>query len=199
MEEAGSGRKKIHHLLSRLPSTANTVGKGTTQHRTAGRSKRMTRNNKKTGMHNSKHHSKVNLSTPSWVRSHFRSLRQSPHLHRSQHLCRNQHPIPLLWQHLKRKEAIKRRGSCCPWRSTFSSNARSTGFHSRPFRPHRSRGVGPREKDSTRAWSQWASKSIMGYSTRAPVTAWWRRDWWSKGRCKWVKFSESRLATELYS
>ena len=165
VEEAGNGCKNILHLLSRLLSTANTVEKGTTQRRTVGKSKRMTRNNKKTGMHNSKHHSKVNLLTPSWPRGHFRSLRRSLHLHRSQHR------IPLLWQHVKRKEATKRRGSCCPWRSTFSSNARSTGFHSRPFWPHRSRGVGPRERGSTRAWSQWGSKSIMGYSTRAPVTA----------------------------
>ena len=171
VEGAGNERKNIRHLLSRLPSTANTVEKGTKQRRTAGRSKRMTRNNKKTRMHNTKHHSKVNLSTPSRVCSHFGSLRRSPHLHRSQHLCRDQHRIPLLWQHLKGKEAIKRRGSCFPWGSTFSSNARSTGFHSRPFRQHRSRGVGPRERDSTRAWSQWGSKSIMGYSTRAPVTA----------------------------
>ena len=96
VEEAGNGRKNTHHLLSRLPSTANTVEKGTTQRRTAGRSKRMTTNNEKTGMHNSKHHSKVNLSTPSRAGSHFRSLRRSPHLHRSQHLCRNQHRIPLL-------------------------------------------------------------------------------------------------------
>ena len=91
MEEAGSGRKNILHLLSGLPSTANTVEKGTTQRRTVGRSKRMTRNNKKTGMHNSKHHSKVNLLIPSWPRSNFRSLRRSLHLHRSQH------QIPLLW------------------------------------------------------------------------------------------------------
>ena len=164
-EEAGNKRKNILHLLSRLPSAANTVEKGTTQRRTVGRSKKMTRNNKKTGMHNSKHHSKVNLLTPSRPRSNFRSLRRSLHLHRSQHR------ILLLWQHLKRKEATKRRGSCCPWRSTFSSNARSTGFHSRPFRLHGSRGVGPRERGSTRAWSKWGSKSIMGYSTRAPVTA----------------------------
>ena len=61
VEEAGNGRKNMYHLFSRLPSTANTVGKGTTQLRTAGRSKRMTRNNKKTGMQNSKQHSKVNL------------------------------------------------------------------------------------------------------------------------------------------
>ena len=165
VEEAGNGRKNILHLLSRLPSTANTVEKGTTQRRIVGRSKRMTRNNKKTGMHNTKHHRKVNLLTTSRPRSRFRSLRRSVHLHRSQHR------IPLLWQHLKRKEATKRRGSCCPWRSPFSSNARSTEFHSRPFRPHRSRVVGPRERGSTRAWSQWGSKSIMGYSTRAPVTA----------------------------
>ena len=126
VEEASNGRKNILHLLSRLPSTANTVQKGTKQRRTVVRSKRMTRNNKKTEMHNSKHHSKVNLLTPSWPRSNFRSLRRSLHLHRSQHR------IPLLWQqHLKRKEATKRRGSCCPWRSTFSSSARSTGFHSR--------------------------------------------------------------------
>ena len=91
---------------------------------------------------------------------------------KQQDLHRTQHRIPLLWQqHLKRKEATKRRGSCCPWRSTFSSSARSTGVHSRHFRPHRSRGVGPRERGSTRAWSQWGSKSTMGYSTRAPVTA----------------------------
>ena len=31
VEEAGTGRKTTHHLLSRLPSTANTVEKGTTQ------------------------------------------------------------------------------------------------------------------------------------------------------------------------
>ena len=143
VEEAGNGRKNIHRLLPSLPSTANTVKKETTQRRTARRSKRMTRNTKKTGMHNSKHHSKVNLVTPSRARSHFRSLP------RRQHLCQNQHRIPVLWQHLKRKEAIKRRGSCCPWRSTFSSNARSTAFHSTPFGSHRSRGVGPRERDST--------------------------------------------------
>ena len=148
VDKVGNGLKNIHHLLSRLPSIANTVEEGTTQRRTAARSKRMTRNNKKTGMHNSKHHSKVNLSTPSRVRS----------------CLRNQHRIPLLWQHLKRKEATKRRGSCCPWRSTFSSNARSTGFHSRPFGPHTSRRVGPRERGSTRACSQWGSKSIMSCS-----------------------------------
>ena len=44
------------------------------------RSRRMTRSNKKAGMHNSKHNSKDNLATPSRVRSHFRSLRQSQHL-----------------------------------------------------------------------------------------------------------------------
>ena len=81
VEEAGNGHKNILHLLSRLPSTANTVEKGTTQRPTVGRSKRMTRNNKKTGMHNSKHHSKVNLLTPSQPRSHFRSLRRGLHLH----------------------------------------------------------------------------------------------------------------------
>ena len=151
VEEAGTGCKNIHHLLSRLPATANTVGKETTQRQTVGRSKSMTRNNKKTGMHNSKHHCKVNLATPSRARSHFRSLRRSQHLRQSQHLCRNQHRIPLLWQHLKRKEARKRRGSCCPRRSTFPNNARRTGFHSRAFKPHRIRGVGPRERDSTRA------------------------------------------------
>ena len=94
VEEAGNGRKNILHLLSRLPSTANTVEKGTTQRRTVGESKRMTHNKKKTGMHNSKHHSKVNLLTPSRPRSHFRSLRRGLHLHRSQGR------IPLLWQHL---------------------------------------------------------------------------------------------------
>ena len=43
VEEAGNERKNILHLLSRLQSTANTVEKGTTQRRTVGRSKRMTR------------------------------------------------------------------------------------------------------------------------------------------------------------
>ena len=81
VEEAGNGRKRIHHLLSKLPSTANTVEKGTTQPRTAGRSRRMTRTNNKAQMHNSKHNSRDNLASPSRVRSHFRSLR------RSQHLC----------------------------------------------------------------------------------------------------------------
>ena len=122
VEGAANGRKNIHHLLSRLPSTANTVEKETTQRQSAGRGKRMTRNNKKTEMHNSKHNSKVNLATPSRARSHFTSLR------RSQHLCRNQHQIPLLWQHLKRKEARKRRGSCCLCRSTVSSNYTTTTF-----------------------------------------------------------------------
>ena len=107
VEEAGNGRKSILHLLSRLPSTANTVEKETTQRRTVGRSKRMTRNNKKTEMHNSKHHSKVNRLTASRPRSNFRSLRRSLHLHR------RQHQIPLLrQQYLKSKEATKRRGSC---------------------------------------------------------------------------------------
>ena len=81
VEEAGNGRKNILYLLSRLPSTANTVKKGTKQRRSVGRSKRMTRNNKKTGMHNSKHHSKVNLLTRSRPLSDFRSLRRSLHLH----------------------------------------------------------------------------------------------------------------------
>ena len=76
VEEAGSGRKNILHLLSSLLSTANTVEKGTTQRRTVGRSKRMTRNNKKTGMHNSKRHSKVSLLIPSRPRSN--SLKPAP-------------------------------------------------------------------------------------------------------------------------
>ena len=65
VEEAGNGRKNIHHLLSKVPSTANTVEKETTQRRTAGRSRTMTRSNKKAGMQNSKHNSKVNLARPS--------------------------------------------------------------------------------------------------------------------------------------
>ena len=54
VEEAGNGRKNFHHPLSKSPSTANTAEKETTQLQTAGRSRRMTRSNKKTGMHNNK-------------------------------------------------------------------------------------------------------------------------------------------------
>ena len=48
VEEAGNGRKNIHHLLSKSPSTANTVEKETKQPQIAGRSRRMTRSIKKT-------------------------------------------------------------------------------------------------------------------------------------------------------
>ena len=47
VEEAGNGRKNTHHLLSKSPSTANTAEEEYTQLRTAGRSRRITRNNKK--------------------------------------------------------------------------------------------------------------------------------------------------------
>ena len=71
VEEAGNGLKNINHLLSKLPSTANTVAKETTQLQIAGGSRMMKRSNKKARTHNNKHNSKDNLATSSRVRSHF--------------------------------------------------------------------------------------------------------------------------------
>ena len=113
VEEAGNGRKNIHQPAFKVTIYCEYCGKR--NHTAANCWKKQKDDKKQQEDWNAKQQGQPGNPKP--------SPQPTPKP------ARKPAPNSLLWQHLKRKEATKRRGSCCPSTSIFSSNARSTGSH----------------------------------------------------------------------